>query len=118
MGRVDPAGLNALVQAVRSFGIDAAFVQNQAAEGRLDVPAGAAKSIVKIEMAEGRVDIVAPEQADRPATKPDAFGITGGTGDRALDVGVLVDFLRRLLGGGGFAAGRGSVGRLRQGRTA
>lgn len=116
MGRIDPAGLDALVQAVGGFGIDTILVQNQAAKRRLDVSAGTAKTIVEIEVAKRCIDVVPPQQADRTATEPYAFGITRRTGNHALDISVLIDFLRRLFGWGGFAVGRGAVGRLRQRR--
>ena len=118
MSGIDPAGLDALVEAVGRLGIDAVLVQYQAAEGRLDVSAGTTKPIVEIEVTEGGIDVVAPEQADSTPTEPDAFGIAGGPGNRTLNIRVLIDLLGRFFGRGGFAVGRGIVGRLRQCRKA
>ena len=91
------------VQAVGRLRIDTAGVQNQAAESRLDMAARAAEPVIEVEMAEGGVEIVAPQQADHPAAEPDAFGIAGRAGDHALGFGKFVDFLRLLAG---FLAGR------------
>ena len=35
--------------------------------------AGAAEAVIKIEVAEGRIEVVAPEQVNHAAAKPDAF---------------------------------------------
>src|SRR5271169_4706198 len=82
--RVDPAGVDPAVQAVGSLRIDRVSVQNQAPERRLDVPARAAEPIVEIEMAKGSIEIVAPEQADHTAAKPDAFRVAGWPAQGAL----------------------------------
>ena len=77
-------------------------MQNQAAERRLDMAARAAETVVKIEMAEGGIEIVAPQQADHPAAEPDAFRIAGRSVKHALRFGVFVDllgFLGRVLAG-------------------
>ena len=66
----------------RRFPVDIALADD-AAEGRLDMAAGAAEAVVEIEMAEGGIEIVAPQQADHAAAQPDAFGIPGRAGDRA-----------------------------------
>ncbi len=85
-------------------------MQEEAAERRLDMAARAAEAVVKIEMAEGRIEIVAPQQADHPATEPDAFGIAGRTAQRLLRFGKFVDLLRLL--GRLLAVRRGLIGRL------
>lgn len=96
--------------AVQRFGdlvVDLAAEPDQTAERRLDVAAGAAETIVKIEVAEGGVEVVAPHQADHAAAKPDAFRIAGGAVDR---LGRFDEFVRLALAflGGGF----GGCGRL------
>ena len=53
--------------------------------------AGAAKPVVKVEVAEGGVEVVAPEQADHPAAEPDAFRVAGRPGEQAGGFGDLVD---------------------------
>ena len=40
---------------------------NQTTEGGLNVGTGAAETIVKVEMAKGRIEVVAPKQADHTA---------------------------------------------------
>ena len=52
-------------------------------------------------MAEGCVEVVAPEQADHPAAEPDAFRIAGRAGEDARRLGNLVDTLLPFLGGVG-----------------
>ena len=56
---VDPAGVDAAVQAVRHFRIERAE-SDEAAERRLDMAAGASEAVIEIEMAERGVEIVAP----------------------------------------------------------
>lgn len=75
----------------------------------MDVPARTAEAIVKIEMAEGGVEIVAPEQAHDPAAEPDALGIAGRSADRPggflefvdffLVLGLVASFLLLFLAG-------------------
>ena len=101
---MDPA-----VQAVGGLRIDGVSVQNQAPERRLDVAARAAEPIVEIEMAKGGIEIVAPQQADHAAAKPDAFRVAGWPAQGALGFGEFVDLLRFFAGSwpaaGGFSAG-------------
>ena len=102
---MDPA-----IQAVGGLRIDVVGVQDQAAESRLDMAARAAEPVVEIEVAESGIEVVAPQQADHPPAKPDAFGVAGRSVEDALGLGEFVDFLgflggvqtsgRRLLLGG------------------
>ena len=85
-------------------------MQEEAAKGRLDMAARAAEAVVKVEMAEGGIEIVAPQQADHPAAEPDAFGIARRTAQRLLRFGEFVDLLRLL--GWLLAVRRGLIGRL------
>ncbi len=57
-----------------------------------------AEPVIQVEMAESRVEIVAPEQADHAAAEPNAFRIAGRSVDEALGFGKFVDLLR-LFGG-------------------
>ena len=63
-------------------------------------------------MAEGGVEIVAPEQVDHAAAEPDAFRIAGRAAQVLGGLGELVDLLLAFLGGvrrGGFSAGSGGL---------
>ncbi len=95
--------MDAAVKGVGRLRIDIAAVQNEAAEGRLDVAARAAETVVEIEVAESRVEVVAPQQADDAPAEPDALGIARRSAQNAQRLGVLVDFLRFL---GGLLTGR------------
>jgi len=56
--------------------------------------AGAAESVVEIEMPERGVQVVAPHQANHPAAEPDAFGVS----TRAVDgLGRLDEFVGLAL---------------------
>ena len=72
--------------------------------------ARAAEAVVKVEVAEGGVEVVAPEQADHPAAEPDAFRVAGRPGQHAGGFGDLVDLLLAFLGGVGRPVS--AVGRL------
>ena len=86
--------MDAPVQAIGGLGIDVVAMQDQAAEARLDVGARTAEAVVEIEMPEGGVEVVAPEQVHDTAAEPHAFGIAGRPGDGTLRLGELIDFLR------------------------
>jgi len=96
--RIDPAGVNPSAQAIRHLGIDRAEEAYQAAKGRLDVAARTAKPVVKVEMAKRRVEIVAPHQNHHPATKPDAFRVSGRTIDGLRRFNEFVGFALTFLG--------------------
>lgn len=83
-------------------------MEQETAERRLDMGGGASEAIVKIKMAEGGVQIVAPKQADDPAAQPYTFRIARGTIYGLLSLGKFIDFLCLFLTVGG----RGLVGRL------
>jgi hypothetical protein len=51
---------------------------NDAAEGCLDMAGRTAETVIKIEMPERGIEIVAPEQAHHPAAEPKAFGLAAG----------------------------------------
>ncbi len=75
--RIDPAGVDAVVEAPRHLVVDLAPEPGQAAEARLDMAAGAAEAVIEVEMAEGGIEVVQPHQADHAAAEPDAFRIAG-----------------------------------------
>ena len=82
--RVDPAGMDPVIEAARHLVVDLGTEPGQAAETRLDVAAGAAKAVVEIEVAEGGIEVVQPHQADHAPAEPDAFRVAGGTVDGLL----------------------------------
>jgi hypothetical protein len=98
--RVDPAGLDAHVETPRHLVVDGSAEPGQAAEGRLDVPAGAPETVIEIEMAEGGIEVVDPHQANHAAAEPDAFGISGrpvdGLGGFNEFIGLALVFLGRI----------------------
>ena len=107
--------MNPAVQRFLLLRIDVSL-PDQAAESGLDMRAGAAETVVKIEVAEGRVQVVSPEQAHHPAAKPDAFRVASRAGQRTGGLGDLIDLLLAFLRGIGLC---GICGRfLRLGRLA
>ena len=90
----------------RHFGVDLAAKAGQAAEGGLDMAAGATEAVVQVEMAERGIEVVPPHQADHAAAEPDAFGVSGRAVDglRRLDefVGLALVVLAGVGGIGGW----------------
>ena len=97
---VEPAGMHPAIQAVGGFGVDMAL-PHQTAESGLNMGAWAAKAVVKVEVAEGGVEVVAPQQAHHPAAKPDAFRIARRPAQQARGFRDLVDAFLAFLGGVG-----------------
>ena len=95
------------VERVRSLRIDVSL-PDEAAEGGLDMAGRAAEAVVKVEMAEGGIEVVAPEQADHPPAQPEAFRVGGRAAQQLLGFGKFVDLLLRVLG----IARRRLLGRL------
>src|SRR5207249_13157 len=91
-------GVDARVQALGRLGIDVSL-PHDASKRCLDVPGRTAKPIIEIEMPEGGVEVVAPQQVDYPPTEPDAFRVAGRTGEHARGFGELVNLLFLVLGG-------------------
>jgi hypothetical protein len=58
--------MNPAVKGLLGLRVDVSL-PNQTAEGGLDVGTGAAETVVKVEMAKGRIKVVAPEQANYAA---------------------------------------------------
>src|ERR1700745_3259766 len=77
--RIEPAGVNAAVQRFLRFGIDISLAY-QAAEGRLDMCARATEAVIEVQVAEGGIEVVAPEQTHDPAAKPDGLRGAGRPG--------------------------------------
>ena len=74
--------MNTIVQALLYLVVDLRTKPGQAAERGLDMPTRAAEPVIKIEMAKGGVEVVAPHQPNDAPAKPDAFRISSGTVDR------------------------------------
>jgi len=91
--------VDAPVEGFSHLGIDRRAEPHNTTERRLNVTAGAAEPFVKIEMAERRIEIVAPHQADHTPSEPDAFGVSGGAIDRLGRFDELVGLTLAILGG-------------------
>jgi hypothetical protein len=106
--RIDPAGVHTAVEGIGDLGVDLATKSRQAAERRLDVAAGATKTVIEVEVTKRGVEVVEPHQAHDAATEPDAFGIAGraveGLGGFDEFVGLALIVLGRI-GGLGIAVG-------------
>src|SRR3978361_137685 len=74
--RIDPALMHAGAQALRGLRIDRPLAHDTT-EGRLDMSARTPETIVEVDVAERRIEVVAPQQVDDAAAEPDAFGIAG-----------------------------------------
>src|ERR1700730_17152487 len=109
---IEPAFTDALFEIRRLgiLGIDVAL-PHDAAEGGLDVPGRTTEPVVKVEMAKGGIEVVAPQQTDHPPSQPHAFRICGRAAQVLFGLRVFVDLLRPVL----VAVGRALVGRLRVG---
>ena len=90
-------------------------MENQAAEARLDMAGRAAETIVKIEMAEGGLDIISPEQAHDPPAEPDALGIAGRASNHTLGFRIFVYLVQLILTGRAGFVGRFPIGTLGKG---
>ena len=87
-------------------------LSHDAPERGLNVLTGTAEPVVEIEMAEGGVEVVAPQQADHPAAEPDAFRIAGRAADLGGGFGEFIDLALGILGGVGLAGLRRLVAGL------
>jgi hypothetical protein len=96
--------MNSAAQRLSHLGIDLAAKPGQAAKRRLDVTAGTAEPVIKIEMPKSSVEIVEPHQTNHATAKPDAFRVSG----RATDgLGCLDEFIGLfLIFLGGISRGR------------
>ena len=100
--------MNAAGQRFGSLRIERAETR-EAAERRLDMAAGAAETVIEVEMTKGGVQIVAPHQADDAAAEPDAFRIAGPSIDRLCGFGEFID-LALIVARGVRRGGRALLG--------
>ena len=98
--------MNLVVQTSRNLVVDLSSETGQAAEGRLDMAAGAAEPVIEIEMPKGGVEVVAPHQAHDASTEPDAFRISARAIDGLRSLDEFVGFPLIFLGGVGGIGGR------------
>ena len=98
--------MNPVVQTPLHLVVDLRTKSGQAAERGLDMPAGAAEPVVKIEVTKGGVEIVAPHQANDTPAEPDAFRVSGGTVDRLRRFNEFIRLVLAVLGGIGRIGGR------------
>jgi hypothetical protein len=90
-------------ETLRRLGIDGAL-SHDAPERGLNVRTWAAETVVKVEMPEGGIEVVAPEEADDATAEPDAFRIAGRAVDQARGFREFVG-LTLILGGIGGLSG-------------
>lgn len=90
--------MNPVVQAPWHLVVDLSPESGQAAERRLDMAAGATKSVVEVEVAECRIKVVAPHQADHAPAEPDAFRVSARAVDDLGGFDELVGFPLIILG--------------------
>ena len=113
---IDPAGVNPVVQALLHLVVDLRTKSGQAAERGLDMPAGAAEPVVKVEVAKGGVEVVAPHQANDAPAQPNAFRVSRRTVDRLRRFDEFIGLALAVLGGIGRTGGR-LAGLIRGGRV-
>jgi hypothetical protein len=82
--------VNQPVQRIWSFTVDVPLPDN-AAEGHLNVAGWTAEPLVKVEMTEGGIEILAPQQADHTGSNPKTFGVCGRTAKDLLGLDVCVN---------------------------
>jgi len=107
--------MDPIIKALLHLVIDLRAKPGQATESGLDMPAGAAETVIKVEVAKGGIEIVAPHQANDTAAEPDTFRVTGGAVDRLRGFRKFIRPTLVVLGGIG-VAGRRFAGLILVGR--
>src|SRR5262249_21715347 len=97
-GGIDPAAVCPALDLL--VGLELALAGG-AAVRRLDMPGRAAETVVQIEMAKSRIQIVLQQQNDHLAPEHETFRVGGRTAQQPLGLGELVDLLGGLLAVGG-----------------
>src|SRR5689334_22645391 len=77
--RIEPTAVNLAVKGLLGLRIDVALA-DKATESGLNMRTGAAEAVVKVEVPEGCIEVVAPKQGHHAAPQPNAFRIAGRTG--------------------------------------
>jgi hypothetical protein len=95
-------------KAVPHLVVDLRAETGQAAEGRLDMSARAAKAIIEVDMAKCGIEVINIDQLHHTPPEPDAFGISSGAVDGLRRLDELVDLALVFLG----CIGRTVGGRL------
>ncbi len=98
--RIKPTGVHPSVKGLLGLGIDVSR-PDQAAESGLDMGARAPEAVVKIEVAKGSIEVVAPQQGDHATAKPYALRIAGRAGEDTRGLGDFVDLFLGFFGGVG-----------------
>src|SRR5262245_57919084 len=93
---INPTAMHAPVKCIRLLGIYGTATDD-AAESRLNMPGRTAEAIVQVEVAEGRIEIVLPHQADDPPAQPDAFGVGCGSAQQLGGFRQLVELALAVL---------------------
>src|SRR6516165_4921155 len=94
--RIEPAVMHPTVEGVGRFWVKRSLADH-AAEARLNMSGRAPKAIVKIEMAESGVEVVAPQQVDDAPAQPHAFRPGGRPSQYLLGLGKFVGLLWGFL---------------------
>jgi len=90
--------VNPVVEAPWHLVVDLTAKTGQAAEGRLNVAAGATEPVIQVEMPEGGIKIVAPHQADHAPAEPDTFRVPARAVEDLRSLAEFVGFPLILLG--------------------
>jgi hypothetical protein len=109
--RIDPAGMDAPAQAIGHLGVDRSEA-HQATKSRLDMATGATEPVIKIEVAECGVEVVAPHQNNNASAEPNAFGVSGRAVNGLRGFHEFIGFALIVLGGIGGGGGICRFGRL------
>jgi hypothetical protein len=91
--------MDAVIQALLHLVVDLGAKSGQAAESGLNVTTRAAETVVKIKVAKGGIEVVAPHQAHHAPAEPDAFGVTGRAVDGLGGLGEFVGLALVFFGG-------------------
>ena len=91
--------MDAAIEGFGDFGINRGAEAHQTAERALNVTAGASEPLIEIEVAERRVEVIAPHQPDHPPAEPDAFRVSGRPVDRLRGFHEFVGLALAVLGG-------------------
>jgi hypothetical protein len=98
--------MDAIVQALLHLVVDLDAKSGQATEGGLDMIARATKTVVKLKVTKGGIEVVAPHQANNAPPEPDTFRVAGRAIDSLGGFGEFIGLALVFLGGVGGTRGR------------